>query len=317
MPRKFDVVVIGGVNSDFVIKGDSLPQPGQTVQGSQFFTGPGGKGANQAVATARLGARTAFIGKVGNDDAGRQMIQNFRKEGIDTSGVYVDKKEPTGAALINVDASGEKQINAYVGANARLTKQEITQAKKLLQHCSVLLIQFETPLPVLEYAARIARKAGATIVLDPAPPNSPSDAFLKLIDLIRPNADEARALTGIATRDKASARKAAGKLFAKGIKLVCCQAGDEGDLLLSESEEHFFPRVNVKSVDATGAGDAFAAGLAFGLAKGLPLKEVGAIANATAALATTKVGAQAALPRWSAVAALLRGRHAAKRPAKV
>lgn len=306
MPRKFDVVVIGGVNRDYVVRGKVLPKAGQTVQGTEFYTGPGGKGANQAVAAARLGAKTAFIGKIGNDEVGREMIQNLRKEGVDTSCVFVDEREATGVALINVDGSGEKQISVFVGANGTLNKRDIKKAKSILQYCSVLLMQFEVPLQALEEAAKIAKKGGAQIVLDPAPPAGPSNKFLGLIDLIRPNADEAEALTGIATRNKASARKAAAKLLAKGIKWVCCQAGDDGDLLISKDEEYFFQRLKVKSVDATGAGDAFAGGLAFGLSKGMKMEEVGRIANATAALATTKVGAQEGLPTWAAVSKILK-----------
>jgi ribokinase len=298
MANTFDVVVIGGLNTDFVITGETLPRAGQTTTGRQFFSGPGGKGANQAVAAARLGARTAFIGKAGNDDRAEPLLQSLRSEGIDLSAISRDSKTPTGAALIHVDSSGEKQISAYLGANFKLTSKDIDRARPLLENCKVLLMQFEVPLPSLERAARLAKARGAKIILDPAPPANPSDRFLRLIDVIRPNSDEAEALTGVKIKDRKSARQAALKLFRKGIKVVCCQAGEEGDLLITPDEEHFFPRLKVRSVDATGAGDAFAGALAVGFAKGLPLDEIGATANAAAALATTKIGAQAGLPGW-------------------
>jgi ribokinase len=293
---KYDVVVVGGINSDFIIRGPTLPCPGESVQGDSFYSGAGGKGSNQAVAAARLGARVALIGSIGDDERGEALLRKLQAEKVDTRYVIRKTRIQTGAAVISVDQRGEKQITAALGANMRFTISDIRKAKQALESTSVVLIQFESPLPCLIAAARIAKKAGAKIVLDPAPPIALPVQLAKLLDVIRPNANEAQQLTGVPVRNRASARKAAQKLLARGIKIVALEAGKEGDLLVTQKEEHLFPRLKVKTVDATGAGDAFAAAMAVGLAEGLPLEEIGRLANATAALATTKIGAQEGLP---------------------
>jgi ribokinase len=303
--RKLDVVVLGGINSDFIVRGGRLPCPGESMEGKDFYSGAGGKGANQAVAAARLGARVGLIGAVGKDERGSELLRKLSGEKINTQ--YVTRKAgPTGAAVIAVDERGEKQIAAAMGANLALTVRDIDGAEKLISSCSVLLMQFESPMPCLIKAARIAKRAGARVVLDPAPARPLPKALAALLYAIRPNSNEAEELTGIPVNDRASARKAAQKFLGLGIELVVLEAGEEGDLLVTAKEEHLFPRLKVKSVDATGAGDAFAAGLSVGLAEGLSLREMGRLANATAALATTKVGAQEGLPSRRAVERLLR-----------
>lgn len=305
MKARFDVVVLGGINYDFIIRGQKLPKPGETVTGVGFYEGPGGKAANQAVAASRLGARVALIGAVGNDSRGRELIQGLRREKVDVRKIS-RKEAQTGAAVISVEASGEKQITAALGANLKLTIQDVRQARAYLENCQVFLTQFEAPMKCVIAAARIARNAGAIVVLDPAPAQRIPRELAKLVDVIRPNASEAETLTGIRVTSRKSAREAGRKLLAMGPRLVCLEAGGKGDLLLGCGEEIFLPRLKVKSVDATGAGDAFAAGLAVGLAENLPVREAGMLANATAALATTKVGAQEGMPVRSEVTRLQR-----------
>jgi ribokinase len=292
-----DVIVIGGVNTDYVIRGERLPHPGETLQGELFQEGPGGKGANQAVAIARLGCRVELIARLGNDERGEILLRQLGDEGVDVSRVRRDREAPTGVALIMVDRSGEKQILTALGANRRLTETDIQKVKDRIQSAKVLLTQLEVPLPTVTLGFRLARAAGVKTVLDPAPAVPLSEVLLQLVDVIRPNASEAETLTGVPVRDRSSAAAAARNLLDRGVRGVIVQAGDAGDLLLTPDDEQFLPRYSVESVDATGAGDAFAAALAAGLAEGHPLTEAAKMGSAAAALATTKLGAQAGLPR--------------------
>jgi ribokinase len=199
-------------------------------------------------------------------------------------------------ALILVDRSGEKQILTALGANRRLTQADVEAAKDTIASAKVLLAQLEVPVPVVAHALGLARAAGLTTVLDPAPAVPLQEKILQLVDVIRPNASEAHILTGIPVRDRASAAAAARILLSRGVGAVVVQAGDAGDLLLTPDEERFLPRLAVKKVDATGAGDAFAAALATSLAEGRSLADAATLGSAAAALATTKLGAQAGLP---------------------
>jgi ribokinase len=296
VPRiAFDIVVVGGINSDFVVRGQRVPQPGETVVMEEFFQGPGGKGANQAVAAARLGARVAMVGCVGNDDRGHTVIRNLRNEDVETRFI-ARARTFTGAALILVDSSGEKSIGACMGANARLSAAHVRAAREAFEGCRVLLMQLEAPDRALIAAARLAKKSGSKVILDPAPPRKIPAGLIELLDVIRPNSSEAQFLTGIKVTDRASARRAAEALMKRGVGAVALQAGSGGDLFVWPGGEEFLPHFKVKSVDATGAGDAFAAALAVGLAEGKSMAAAGRMGSATAALKTLKIGAQAGLP---------------------
>jgi ribokinase len=294
--KPFDVIVVGGINSDFVLRGECLPGPGETVMCESFFQGPGGKGANQAVAAARLGARVAIIGCVGKDDRGDALIKNLQREGVETRYIARSKNAVTGVALIVVDKKGEKSIGACMGANHKLSASDVRKARETLENCKVLLMQFEAPDVALIAAAKIARKAGAKVVLDPAPPRELPKELLPLLDVIRPNSSEAEFLTGIKVTDRASARRAADALIKQGPHAVALQAGDGGDLFVWPGGEKYLPHFKVNSVDATGAGDAFAAAMCVGIAEGKTLAEAGRMGSATAALKTLRLGAQAGLP---------------------
>jgi len=291
-----DVVVIGGVNTDYVIRGERLPHRGETLQGEVFQEGPGGKGANQAVAIARLGCRVELIARLGEDGRGEAIRRQLAAEGVDVTRIQRDRHAATGVALIMVDRSGEKQILTAPGANQRLTEADIHNVKERVQSARVLLTQLEVPVPAVTLGLRLARAVGAKTVLDPAPAVPLSPDILQLVDVIRPNASEAETLTGVPVRDRSSAAAAARILLDRGVGAAIVQAGKAGDLLLTPGEERFLPRFSVESVDATGAGDAFAAALATGLAEGRPLTEAAELGSAAAALATTKLGAQAGLP---------------------
>jgi ribokinase len=237
------------------------------------------------------------------------MLAELKREGVDTRFVLRDAKAATGAAVIMVDAEAEKQILTAPGANRKLTIRDAQQALNDAM-ARVVLMQFEVPLATVTAAARLARKLGAQVLLDPAPPvELPSDALLELVDVIRPNSSEAEALTGVRVTDQASAHRAAAKLIQRGVRAVAIQAGENGNLLVWHGGMQLLPKLPVKSVDATGAGDAFIAALAVGIAEGRSFIEAGWMANGAAALATTKLGAQTALPRRKELSRLLK-RHA-------
>jgi ribokinase len=308
--RGFDVVVVGGANMDYLVKGPELPKPGATVTGQVFQEAPGGKGANQAVAVARLGGRAAFVACVGADGRGERIVEGLVHECVDTSAIVRDPLAQTGVALVAVDASGEKQIVWTPGANERLTPAAIAAAADLVANAKVALVQLEIPMEAVEAIVHLARAAGVRVVLDPAPAVPLREEILRDVHVIRPNAFEARILTGIEVTDRSSARRAADNLLRRGVRAACVGAPG-GDLLVSDEGETWLPHLPVQVVDATGAGDAFAGGLALALAEGSGLVDAARFANAASALATTKVGAQAALPRREAVLALLRSRDAA------
>ena len=273
--------------------------------GSEFQEAPGGKGANQAVAATRLGAHVALVARVGVDERGKAILKRLKDEGVDTQYVSSDAKEPTGVALILVGEGGEKEILTAPGVNRQLSVDDVHKAATVLQSARILLTQLEVPLEAVALAAQIAHQAGAKVILDPSPPIALPDELLHRVSLIKPNAREAEELTGVQVRDRDSARDAAKRLIERGIGAVAVQAGEEGNLIVTSEDEYWFPKIPVRSIDATGAGDAFAAALAVGLLEDRSWSEVGAWASAAAALKTTKLGAQAGLPTRDQVLALL------------
>ncbi|EDY18699.1 PfkB domain protein [Chthoniobacter flavus Ellin428] len=330
-PSSPRVVVIGGANTDFLVRAPRLPLPGETVNGEEFdHAEAGGKGANQAVAAARLGARVTFVGRVGADDRGRALLRRLAAEGIDGRDVVRDPRSHTGVALISVDAGGEKQILVSPGANQRLSAADVRRpaVARAIAGADVLILQFEVPLTASLAAARLAHRAGVPIVLDPAPAlrNPPPNiakqltALLRTVTVLRANEHEAEALTGIRVTDGSTAQIAAEYLLTKfGLRATVIAAGQGNLAVWHESASavrrppstvplrtFYLPRLRVKAIDATGAGDAFAAALAVALAEGQPIPNAAHFANVTAALATTKLGAQPALPTRAAVLKFLR-----------
>jgi ribokinase len=306
---RYDVVVVGKANVDYLVRGPRLPHAGESVNGDFFQQAPGGKGANQAVGAARLGARVALVARVGNDVRGDSVVEALITEGVEIDHLVRDPAAFTGVALCQVGGTGEKQILSAAGANARLSVDDVRAAADALASARVVLLQLGVPLSAVSEAIRIGRAAGARVVVDPGPPAPLPDDLLGQIDVIRPNCSEAMALTGLAVDGRDSARAAAVMLLRRGVGAAAVQAGEAGDLLAWDGGEVWLPRFEVARVDATGAGDAFASAFAVALAEGRPLAECGPFASAAAALATTVLGAQASLPRRAAVAALLQSRR--------
>lgn len=292
----WDVVVVGGINTDYLIRGGRLPGPGMSLGGEQFLEAPGGKGANAAVAAARLGARTAIVGHVGSDPRGRALIDHLTEEGVQVVRVTFDPQALTGAAVIQVDDAGRKQILAALGANLQLSVGDVEAAADAIRSCRVLVAQLEVPLACVGAAIRIASEGGVRVVFDPAPPRPLPDDLIRRSDVIRANASEVETLTGIRITDRASAREGGRALRARGAGAAIVEAPG-GNLLVWDAGDEWIPELDVERVDETGAGDAFSAGLAVALAEGQDLPDATRFASGAAALATTALGAQTALPR--------------------
>lgn len=302
------VTVVGSLNTDLVIRAPHLPAPGETVSGGEFATFPGGKGANQAVAAARLGARVGMVGCVGGDDFGRRLVDGLRRDGIDVTHVRADEGTASGMALITVDPGGQNTIVVAPGANWRLTPDDVALTEPLIRESSVLLLQLEVPIETVLAAARLASTAGVRVVLDPAPaPRSPLPPDLvKLVDVINPNETEARALSGITVADEQAAGRAAASLLTQGARAVVIKLGSRGAFVHDGGSTVMVPGIRVDAVDATAAGDAFAGALAVGLAEGHDLVAAVHFANAAGALSVTRRGAQPSMPHRAEVDAFVR-----------
>ncbi|GAB4027797.1 ribokinase [Spirosoma koreense] len=294
MPNQ--ILVIGSSNTDMVVKTDKLPAPGETVLGGTFLMNPGGKGANQAVAAARLGGQVTFVAKVGDDIFGQQAVEGFRREGIDTANIVMDTDHPSGVALINVDASGENCITVAPGANAHLKPAETEAALQAGGPGALVLLQLEIPLPTVEYVARQAAARGLRVILNPAPAQSLPAALLPHLFLITPNETEAELLTGIRVADLATAEQAAQKLYTAGVTNVVITLGSKGAYLYTETHKQLITTSAVKAIDSTAAGDCFNGALAVALAEEKSLVEAVAFACKAASVSVTRMGAQASMP---------------------
>ena len=297
--KKPVIVVVGSSNTDMVIKSERIPVPGETVLGGRFVMAPGGKGANQGVAAARLGGNVLFVARVGDDTLGSQAMENYRAEGIDVTFVTRDADEATGVALILVDGKGENLISVASGANYRIGPEDVDRAADAIRAADMIVVQLETPLPAIARAAEIAAEAGIPVILDPAPaPNDPIPTeILEKITYIKPNENEASRLTGMEVTDVESAKRAAEKLLTFGVRGVIVTLGTAGALLVEKGKEPVLvPSRKVNAVDSTAAGDCFSGGLAVALAEGKPLQAAAEFAAAAAALSVTRLGAQPSLP---------------------
>lgn len=304
--QKMSVIVFGSINIDLVARATRLPAAGETLTGHTFFTAPGGKGANQAVAAARLGTPTRMVGRVGDDVFGPQLLNSLQTAGVQTDEVLVDEGS-SGVALITVDEAGENSIIVVPGANGRVDESDVARLSAHLEEATVLLLQLEIPLPAVVAAAQAARATGVTVVLDPAPaPESlPSDLF-PFIDIITPNEVEARQLTGLTVRGPADAARVATVLRQRGVDTAIIKLGARG-VYCATPDEHFevsaFP---VEVVDTVAAGDAFNGGLATALAAGLSMRDAVSWGAAAGALSVTRAGAHPSLPDREAFDAFLR-----------
>ena len=299
------VAVVGSLNMDLVARAPRIPQPGETIIGRDFHTLPGGKGANQAVAAARLGAKVAMVGRVGGDAFARPLLDNLAAAGVDHTFVVQDPGAATGVALIVVDAAGQNSIVVASGANMRLSPADVEAAETAIASADVLLLQLETPLQTATRAAQLAHAHGVTVILNPAPAQPLPPALLSLVDVLVPNESETALLTGLPIDSRARVEAAAGALRESGVGAVILTLGERGALLAQAGGTQAFPAFMVTAVDTTAAGDAFMGGLAVALAEGQSLAEGIRWGNAAGALAATQLGAQPSLPTRRAVEKLL------------
>jgi ribokinase len=299
------IVVVGSTNTDMVIKASHLPQPGETILGGTFFMSAGGKGANQAVAAARLGGSVLFIAKTGYDIFGKQSVELLEKEGIDVSGVQRDHYEPSGVALITVDDKGENCIVVAPGANAALTPGDVDEVKEKIENASLLLAQLETPMATVEHVADMASSKKIKFVLNPAPAAKLSDELLSKISIITPNQKETEMLTDIKATDQSSAKRAAEFLHNKGIETVIITMGALGAFVLHKNKYSMIPGHKVNVVDTTAAGDVFNGALVVGLSEGQAIEDAVAFACKAAAISVTRLGAQASAPERNEVESFL------------
>ncbi|MEJ5252840.1 MAG: ribokinase [Chthonomonadetes bacterium] len=290
------VVVVGSANMDMVVRAPRIPRPGETVVGSQFVMVPGGKGANQAVAAARLGAHVTFVARVGNDLFGDHNLEGYQQEGIDCRFIVRDEESPSGVALIAVDAQGQNAIVVAPGANMRLTPEDVERAEEAIAKADVVLAQLEVPIPTVIRTAELARKHGKRMILNPAPaPAQPLPAeLLRHVDILTPNESEAQSLCK--APDYSSPEAMGQALRALGVPVVIITLGGEGVLVQDESGMRRMPAYPVKAIDTTAAGDAFAGALAVALAEGKGVDQAVQFAQRVAGLSVTRLGAQPSLP---------------------
>lgn len=295
------ITVIGSSNTDMVIKTSKLPIPGETILGGKFFMNPGGKGANQAVAAARLGGKVSFIAKTGDDVFGKQARQIFESENINTDYLVMDPGHPSGVALITVDAKGENCIVVAPGSNSYLDKGDIDLAREEILRSDIVLMQLEIPIETVVYAANIAYKAGKKVILNPAPAAQISDELLSRLYLITPNETEAELLSGIPVTDVESAKLAARNLFDRGVKVVIITLGSKGALLFSGEKVKLIPSPKVEAIDSTAAGDVFNGAIAVAISEGFELEKAVEFACKAAAISVTRMGAQSSAPYWKEI----------------
>lgn len=290
------ILVIGSSNTDMVIRAGKLPAAGETILGGAFLMNPGGKGANQAVAAARLGGKVTFITKSGKDLFGNEIISTLKKEGINTKYIVKDEEQPSGVAMITVDEKGENSIVVAPGSNSNLFAGDIPSDFFSPGKFDILLLQLEIPLMTVEYAALTAAENGIKVIFNPAPAQHLRDYLLRHIYLITPDVTEAEIITGVAIRNESSAEIAAKYLMSKGVKNVIITMGASGAYVRSGSFSGIVPGVKVEAVDTTAAGDVFNGALAVAIAEGKDIINAVVFANKAAAISVTRLGAQASAP---------------------
>lgn len=299
------LVVLGSVNADHVLQVPSFPRPGETLHGRNYQVIPGGKGANQAVAAARLKADIGFIACVGDDSFGINIRESFKLDGMNISGVKMQPNCPTGIAMIQVSDSGENSICISAEANARLTAEAIEPDLTRIREAKYLLMQLETPIDGIVKAAQVAKEARTNVILNPAPARELPDELLSCVDVITPNETEAEVLTGITVTDDESAQLAADALHRKGIEIVMITLGAKGVWLSQNGRGALIPGFRVQATDTTAAGDTFNGALVTGLLEEMPLESAIQFAHAAAAISVTRFGAQTSIPNRAEVDAFL------------
>ena len=299
------VTVVGSFMYDLVATVPRRPKTGETLVGNTFGMFLGGKGANQAIAASRAGSKVTMVGRLGNDFFGKQFLEKFSREGINTDFVTQDDENGTGVAMPLIDASGDNSIVIIPQANMALTVENINQAQSTIADADVLVMQCEVPMDANQRAAEIAKQNDTLVILNPAPAQLIPDQILKLVDIIIPNEIETETLTGLPTKTDNEVLVAGRNLLSKGVETVILTLGDRGSLLLNEDGKKLIPAFDVSVVDTTAAGDSFCGVLAASLANGISINLSVKIANAAGALAVTKLGAEPSLPQRDAIDELL------------
>ncbi|MBQ8654989.1 MAG: ribokinase [Clostridia bacterium] len=300
------ICVAGSLNVDLTISLPRFHQPGETITGTSFCTYTGGKGGNQAIAAARLGAQVMMTACVGRDSHGDMYLETLAREGVDTSCVRRAEEEATGVALIEVDASGENRIAIAPGANACVDRAWIDRCEEDMARCGCCLLQLEIPMDTVLHTAERMHRRGVTVILDPAPAVPLPDELCRYVDLLTPNETELALLTGMSAGTDDQVLEAARTLLARGVKAVAAKLGSRGCMYVDQERVIRAEGFRVDAVDTTAAGDSFNAGLAVGLAQGLPMAEALRLANAVGALSTTGFGAQGAMPAMAQAKELMR-----------
>ncbi len=299
------ILVIGSSNMDLVVQVPRCPAAGETLFGSSFTTNYGGKGANQAVAVARIGSGVTFMTKLGNDTFGQQMRQHFSEEGMDLTHILTDAESPTGTALITVEDKGENRIIVVPGANAHLTENDVESLSDEINSCRFVLTQLEIPLPTVLRVAEMASAAGKQLILNPAPARPLPDSLLQKVFLITPNETEAEILTGIRVSDVESARRAALWFREKGVQQIVITMGSQGAFVFTDDFQGMVPAYKVKAIDTTAAGDVFNGALTVALSEGKTTADAARFGCAASALAVMRPGAQSSIPTRTEIDAFL------------
>ena len=303
------IIVLGGINMDLVTYSPRFPQPGETVVGTRFVTYAGGKGANQAVAAARMGAKSAMVGRVGGDSFGPQLLNGLAVAGVDISGVRVNPDESSGIAVIGIDETTQNCITQVLGANNTCGPAEAAAVRRALPGASSLLLQLEVSLELSLKVARNAKAQGITVILDPGPVRPMPDGLFGLCDVITPNETEAQALVGFSVTGPDSAARAAAALLDRGVGTAVVKLGAQGAYFADRDSQGTVLPFSVDAVDSVAAGDAFNGALAVSLAEGKTLEEAVTVASAAGALAVTRTGAQDSMPERRQVEALIRSQR--------
>jgi len=302
-----DILVFGSISMDLTTYVPTLPRLGETLRGSSYITVPGGKGDNQAVAAARMGVRTQFIGRVGADRFGDEVIRIVSQEGVDVSELLRDKDHATGLAVISVDENADNSIIIISGANMEMDETDIARAESAFREAKVVMLQLEIPVSTSVAAAKMAKEKGAVVVFDPAPALKMPDDVFKFIDVITPNEVETEAIVGFYPQTEKDAAKAAHMLREKGVGTAVIKMGAQGAYFESGTDSGFVPAFKVNAIDTVAAGDAFNGGLAVALAEGKSIVEAVRWGAAAGAIATTRKGAMPAMPFRNEVEDLLSG----------
>ena len=300
------IIVVGSLNIDLVVRTPRFPQPGETIAGEDLAVVPGGKGANQAVAAARLGGRVAMVGRVGADAFGPRSLGGLEQQGVDTCHVGRDERSATGTAVILIDAQGQNSIILSPGANQRVEPADVEAAQHLFKGSEMLVLQLEIPLETVEFAAGLAREHGLSVILNPAPGQTLPGCLLESVDVLVPNETELQLIAGRETDGTEARVAAARELLRRGVAAVVVTLGADGALVVTHDETQLVAGRQADVVDTTAAGDAFVGALAVALTAGRALCEAVEYANCAGALAVTRFGAQPSLPTAAEVDALFR-----------